>query len=208
MPSAPPVGFVGEVAGMVVNVGAPAIRLWLLSTAGDRLIQVQRDRLVLNWRRGDAGQEYPHYDHLRPTYVAVYEDLQTFLAEEGFEAMKPMAVEVTYVNSIDVPSAELPRAVRSLARIAHPLGEPIETQLVQAWPGTSESTEPSMLTMTVNRSPLTRESVLLTLSSRSAVASSDPRRVFDAMEQGHRDVVLSFAAVTTDEMHTRWGRQS
>src|SRR5687768_12321700 len=40
-------------------------RLWLVSQSGEELVQLQHDRLSLNWRRVGTSTSYPRYKHLR-----------------------------------------------------------------------------------------------------------------------------------------------
>src|SRR6266849_9126856 len=61
-------------------------RCWFLNgEKGTRMLQVQHDRFVLNWRKLDIDEEqYPHYDEaLRPLFVKEYGRFERFLREEG-----------------------------------------------------------------------------------------------------------------------------
>ena len=86
--------------GLVVEVGHPPLRLWMLTEAADRLVQVQRDRLVVNWRRISDG-EYPRYHALRALLDRKVADLWSFFHERTVPIPLPAAVEATYVNTID-----------------------------------------------------------------------------------------------------------
>jgi uncharacterized protein (TIGR04255 family) len=85
----------------------PFPRTWFVSEDGHRLIQIQADRLIFNWRKlDDDDEEYPHYDGLRP----IFED-NLRLLRECFDVLgrsQPSAnlTEVSYVNFIAVPDSE------------------------------------------------------------------------------------------------------
>lgn len=111
LPSNPPFG-TPAAASMVVSVGAPQIRLWLLTEKQDRLVQLQRDRLVVNWRLASPGQPYPRYrDALRPEFANDYRQLLNFLDTEHLPSPRPTSTEVTYVNAIASGSVELHRRI-------------------------------------------------------------------------------------------------
>ena len=45
------------------------LRWWLISDDGSRLIQLQKDRFVYNWRKGASSAQYPHYDEsIKPAF--------------------------------------------------------------------------------------------------------------------------------------------
>ena len=64
----------------VVEVEGPAVafkvseetetpRLWLMNEQGSQLLQLQQDRLVVNWRRLPSDIPYPHYESIREFLV-------------------------------------------------------------------------------------------------------------------------------------------
>lgn len=80
--------------------GPPAPRLWFISRDDTRLIQVQRDRFVHNWRKvTDAGQ-YPRYREVRETFGHELEEFRHFLDAEKLGELVPNQCEVTYVNNL------------------------------------------------------------------------------------------------------------
>lgn len=88
--------------------GFPGPRVWFSSKDGDRLLQVQSDRLVLNWRRTKSDDEYPHYEELRPAFVDAVANFTEFLASEGLGPVQFSQAEVTYINPISLSSLGSP----------------------------------------------------------------------------------------------------
>jgi uncharacterized protein (TIGR04255 family) len=86
--------------------GAPEIyigdvlspRLWFTSREHDSLIQLQRDRFLVNWRAG--GQPYPRYSALFPKFEAVWATFENFVQAELGLAPSMRQFELTYVNHI------------------------------------------------------------------------------------------------------------
>lgn len=83
--------------------GPPMPRTWFLSTDRRFLVQLQADRLTLNWRRVEIGDEYPRYAALRP----LFDDLRGRLYEilKGLGRATPPVdhVEVSYINELASP---------------------------------------------------------------------------------------------------------
>src|SRR5579864_3896626 len=94
-------------AGPVPKVGirvqtfddAPPIqRVWFLNEKQDELIQVQRDRLIVNWRRGAQSEPYPRYPHILKRFRSALASFTEFTTSEKLGELIPTQCEVTYVN--------------------------------------------------------------------------------------------------------------
>src|SRR5829696_8254411 len=71
-----------------------------MNETGSELVQVQRDRIVHNWRRLTPESPYPHYEALRPSFSEDLTDFQAFLDEFGIGKFNPYQCELTYINPI------------------------------------------------------------------------------------------------------------
>lgn len=78
----------------------PPARVWFLNPDGTELIQVQQDRFVHNWRKGDEGGSYPRYESIRGCFEDEVTQFRDFLKQNGMEEFNPNQCEVTYVNHI------------------------------------------------------------------------------------------------------------
>lgn len=54
-----------EEPGPGIFVGPPPLRAWLINDDDTRLIQLQHDRLFVNWRRQRDSDAYPHFQNAR-----------------------------------------------------------------------------------------------------------------------------------------------
>lgn len=85
-----------------IGVGPPPARLWMISPDQHFLIQVQSDRLTLNWRRLDAqANSYPGFVVLKARFESLFADFQSHISGMLDIKVEPMVVEWTYVNEID-----------------------------------------------------------------------------------------------------------
>jgi uncharacterized protein (TIGR04255 family) len=99
MPSEAPSLYAAEAghvaARLEVVVPGTESRYWFSSSDDVFVIQLQKDYLALNWRRGAA--PYASYASLRERFVAIAETLQGNLSAQG-GALSPVRAELTYVN--------------------------------------------------------------------------------------------------------------
>ncbi len=86
-----------------VAIGPPPIRprLWFASEDDDHLLQVQEDRLMLNWRKRSSGGTYPHFEGVLKKFESSLSKLGTYFSKNG-ETLKINQAEVTYVNILPV----------------------------------------------------------------------------------------------------------
>ena len=130
-------------------MGAPSIRLWLLSREEDQLLRIQRDRLILNWQAGTSSSSYPRYrDALRPAFAREYQGLLSFLMDAGLPTPGPFGVDVTYVNVVS-GSTDDPPEIGAILRSQRPSegrrGAPRTTRLQQQWEWTGHGGAASVL---------------------------------------------------------------
>lgn len=192
-------------------------RVWFLNPDGTRLIQVQADHFIVNWRKLDTDVVYPRYVSIRETLIEELGHFQDFLLREGFGPIRVVQTELTYVNHID-PRAESGRR------------KPL-SQIVRVWsdnalggqlPMFEEASFHARYVMRDGEKPVGRLHInlepqllvkgnvpvyTLTVVARGAPATSDVDGALVSLDRGHEAIVEGFTAVTTDEMHTAWGRQ-
>ena len=82
--------------------GAMLPRLWMVNDNDTRLIQVQPDRLVVNWRKVGGDDVYPRYEAIREQFTAVVDKFSAFLAEQELDELRVNQCEITYINHIPV----------------------------------------------------------------------------------------------------------
>lgn len=211
-PPLPPnmaIGYPATGAGMMVSMGAPQIRLWLLTESEDRLVQLQRDRLIVNWRSASTEGSYPRYrESLRPEFENDFEQLRVFLRERSLPLPRVVSTEVTYVNALaDLQDSDLVGVLRSQTRVPHHLGKPSTTRILQTWNRMLGDSVTSTLTLHVEAQA--EGDAMLTLTGRSAVATdAEPSDVLGSLDVCHDDVVASFVELTDERRHQEWGRTS
>src|ERR1700745_4045475 len=56
-------------------------RMWFLSQDENFLIQLQSDRLLVNWRAGIKGAPYPHFEAVQQVFINALDELEALLVE-------------------------------------------------------------------------------------------------------------------------------
>lgn len=193
----------------------PEIRCWYLDECRNRLVQVQRDRFVINWRKVTGTETYPRYPDVRDRLEREWRRFCDFLTSEGLERPQINQCEVLYVNNIEydkgwsgygqldqviaalaTPKAKnrfLPAPERMTMNVIYPFGENAGRLYVNFSP--------------VLRARDGKEVLQMTLTARGAPRSSSDDDVFAWLDLGRKWVVRGFADFTTDTMHKVWGKQ-
>lgn len=194
-----------------------AVRSWFLSRDRSRLIQVQRDRLLHNWRRDEGDGLYPRYSALLKSFRSAYTTLDRFVKERELGEIVVQQCEVTYINHIDAGTTW--RRHGQAHKLVTPLtgrysdrwlGEPEQVQLAERHAITDEDGE------FIGRLHITLEPVLrlddrnpayaLTLTARGAPLSAGLKGAVAFLDVGHEQVVRGFTSFTSASMQKEWGR--
>jgi uncharacterized protein (TIGR04255 family) len=195
-------------------------RCWFMNEKGTRLLQVQHDRFVLNWRKLDIDDEvYPHYlKVLRPALETEYRRFERFLRDEGLATPVPDQVELTFVNHI--PAGE-PKGRREPAGRFTNLwnGEPRGGVLP---PAEDVNLGCRFLMRDDHDAPVGRLHVslqshykvsdgsplyVLQLTARGAPQGEGLTGALAFLDQGHEWIVRGFTDITPPEMHALWKRK-
>lgn len=192
---------------------APEVRCWFFDSKTDRLIQVQRDRFVHNWRRSGQ-QPYPSYESVKPLFEANWQMFCAFLREEGLGEPFVVQCELTYVNHF-----EIEREWQSMREMPQILtvwsgkfseGFLPEPEAVQA--GVSFLMPDHQGRLRINLQPAIRLTdrkriLQLNLVARGAPQSQDPGGISRWFDLGHEWIVRGFTDITSPEMHKLWKRR-
>lgn len=221
LPPVPLETFDTPTLGMTFPFGPLAgTRVWFQTERADRVVQVQADRVVLNWRRTADDSSYPRYAFLRPAFARVLTDLREVCQEHGLEAPQVRQAEVAYTNPISRNGTEdltVPDVVAPWsgdhADDFLPVEEEVRLDLRYRIPDPATGAPAgrlyaSLLPMIMPPSGGTppQETLLLQLFARGLVSSVDqPETVITFLDLAHDWVVNGFVSLTRPSMHTLWG---
>lgn len=184
------------------------VRLWCADEERSLLLQLQHDRLILNWRAaGATPQRYPGYQALEAEFALRWGQLASFIEEQGIAAPVPRLAEFTYVNVIEHAGAtEVTKAlmVMSPEDTQLPGQESTITYATERQVG-SASAKNGILAVTANRDASERHWVLTVVTRMmNAESESDPLPLVATAHTYSRE---AFLATTTSEAQADWGAE-
>lgn len=213
-PPLPPAIEGGLVPGIGLQIGfgpMPNMRHWFLNEAGTELVQLQHDRLIVNWRQADTSSAYPRYDRMRTIFEQRLADLVGFVEQHRLGTLEIVQAEANYINALDVE----PRSQGHLGRLlrgwvgtpGHHLGEPEEARVSLAFAVPDLGRPP--VRMYVNVDPAQRGDgapvLFMTLTVRGAPAGVGVAETLQFVDGAHDHLVQSFMELTAEPMHSAWG---
>jgi uncharacterized protein (TIGR04255 family) len=192
----------------------PIVRQWFLSESGSQLVQVQPDRLLVNWRAGQPPEEYPRYSHMRSVFEARFGELASFVSENGLGDLDVVQAELSYINVIKGSRDEQGRVERFLkgwsGTRGHHLDPPEQARVTLTYLVPGVGIPPVRLYVEVSPAQLTTgEPVLFfTLTVRGNPGGHGLQESLKFLDEAHSHLVRSFAELTTDSMHKLWGMRA
>jgi uncharacterized protein (TIGR04255 family) len=193
-------------------------RLWLAAATGEEMVQLQKDRLLHNWRHTPIGAEYPRYPRLREQFAEDWSVVDSFVQEHQLGTILPTQCEVVYVNQIEADGGSVhadPSRYFSFigpALCRHGQSE-FEAVTFSTSGVTRAVTERGSLAgrlfveLTSGLNVSTRKPTYrFALTVRGAPASRDLGGVLEFFDFARERIVRSFVELTTPEMHEHWER--
>lgn len=206
----------------LVQPGSIMPRLWFTNDDQTKLIQVQDDRFLYNWRRINDDHIYPRYATIREEFFENFKKFCAFLDEENLGIIEPNQCEVTYVNLIDIPLD-----VSQTAWMAHvfsnwSMAENIDLSAHGQVSTAEDATFKLRYTICdpsgdapkgrlwVNVQPVIRsddtEAIRFDLTARGSPMGIGMQGISDFFYLAREAIVRNFTALTTIELHEYWGR--
>jgi uncharacterized protein (TIGR04255 family) len=193
----------------------PAPRIWFLNEAKTELIQVQRDRIIVNWRQGAQSEPYPRYVHVLERFKSALSSLENFLGSENLGSVTPTQCEITYVNHIPTGPVwsrhgDLDRVVTTWRnRYSREYLPPLEDATFRARYRMGGTPEKPLGRLHVTVEPAYKSGDLLPILAIVLVARGKPEpadsiAAFQLFDREHEWIVRGFLSLTTPEMHGFW----
>ena len=187
-------------------------RIWFRDSANSKLIQIQSDKLILNWQKTNNNTTYPRYSVLRGEFSETLNSFVDFLTSNNIGSLVPNQCEITYVNLLRTKDVNFPigifkkielssvgpfaafedATVSARYRMSDADGNPTGRLNIVSVPGVDSSGEP------VNQ---------LTLTGRGPPKIPTLEAVFEFIDKAHIAVVNAFADITPEDLHRVWERR-
>lgn len=196
------------------------VRAWYQTSDKSRLVQIQPDRIITNWRRFDMTTPYPRYDKPgagRPIREQFWDDWRlftAFLKSQEIDAPRIVQCEMTYIN--DIARGEEWADFSDLHRIIAPwsgkfttndLPTPESVGMRLAYVLPNRDARLHVQITHAQRQEETKEIIQLRLTVRGVPISVEEPSVDNWFNEARRWIVLGFTDVTSPEAQKRWGRE-
>lgn len=194
-------------------VVSPPLRCWLVDKTSTRLVQIQPDRFIINWREVTGEEVYIRYDTFKPMFEQEWNRFSQFLESEGFPRPEINQCEVTYVNHIelndDIKSyGEVHKIFNFWSHLQQesflPEPEAVSFNTKYVMPE-----EKGRLHVTLEpriRKRDGKEVLQLNLVARGKPTSSHLEDITTWFDLGREWIVRGFTDLTTEKMHKLWER--
>lgn len=189
---------------------APLRRTFFVTKDGRKLIQLQDDRFLFNWKRIDDGDHYPSYDLIIDDFHAAFADFIVFVGELGLGQPRVTQLELTYVNAIDTsersasPSRLLIDHLRSDTTRFLPEPELVNWQTAYQLPDGAGRLHTTA--QTARRTSTGQPMVRLDLTARGSPKRQDIQARKEWFDLAHHWITQGFADITSPSMQQQWGR--
>jgi uncharacterized protein (TIGR04255 family) len=198
----------------------PPVRYWFVSADGNELLQVQRDRLIHNWRRQKPEDRYPHYESLRAKFEEEIAVADAFFRQQGLGEIACNQCEVSYINLIMFDDGTDPN--NRLSEIFTVVAKEYSDEYLKKTkmeggrlgfsyviPGESGKEPVGRLHIAINpvvHRPDNRPAIQLNVTVRGKPVDATVESALSWLDVGREAGTRAFTSVTTKEMHRLWGR--
>jgi uncharacterized protein (TIGR04255 family) len=192
----------------------PPVRQWFLNDSGTELVQIQPDRLLVNWRAGDPAIDYPRYGHMRESFERRFTEVAQFVADENLGRLEVTQAELSYINVFETGRDDLGRADRFLkgwsGTAGHHLGEPEQLRFTLTFLVPDIGQPPVRLYAEFSPAQKVSGELVLffTLTIRGNPGGRSLSESLKFLDEAHEHLVRSFAELTEESMHEAWGRRT
>lgn len=190
-------------------------RFWFLNDVGDRLVQVQHNRFVSNWRKVKGDEVYPRYDaELRPRFRTEWQRFKDFVTSESLGVIDVTQCELTYVNDF-TQGQEWERFAESMALFAHWVNKGSVGFLPQLetfnMNGSFQISNGNGRLHFASRHLLRqidrKQVVQLRLTARGKPDTGEDSSILEWFDLAREWIVRGFADLTSDSAHALWKRR-
>jgi uncharacterized protein (TIGR04255 family) len=207
--------FLDEVAPPLLMFGKPPMpRLWFVDKTSTRIIQVQRDKFVHNWRKMEPGDEYPRFSRIRQGFLSQWGGFLSFLEQNRLPQPNINQCELAYVNRIKMgegwtSAADLDGVFAAFAWKTRygflPTPEKVQWAMHFALPEQNGRLHVEMVP--VRFSPAEVESIQFVLTARGKPAGAIDQASIDRwFDLAHEWIVKGFADLVDKKTDRLWER--
>ncbi len=209
----PPISMQQEIQFALQFMPPQLPRTWFVHKNNSSIIQIQRDRLVFNWRQLPTPMKYPSFDVLSVEFISIFNKFNAFCLSEFGNEVELNGLELGYVNII--PLIDESMSTSALNNIFPQIFCINENKNLKNMVRINCNTQFDLpdnkghLHLSLNSIQQQEDgtqALRLDLSSKwinPNIAKADLKSWFDT---AHEFTVNSFVDITSEQNHKNWGR--
>jgi uncharacterized protein (TIGR04255 family) len=191
-------------------------RYWFTTDPASRIVQIQNNRFVINWRKIQGDEPYPRYaKDLRSKFIDEWTTFNKFLEDQKIDAPVVQQCEVTYVNHIQQDDWKTASEAADLFSFWCRKGtdgflpEPESTSATGTFlmPDQAGRLHFNMQRVIKLKDDEQEHAVQLQIYAVNKPKSSAIDDIMKQLDIGHDWVVRGFADLTSARAHELWGRK-
>jgi len=203
----------------------PLRRTWFLNEGGNRLVQIQSDRFVYNWRKEDETEKYIRYENVLEGFIREYTEFTSFIEQQGIGKLKLNQCEITYVNPLVLPgNINTHQNLDRLLTVFRPeyCPNPVTGEIFLEKP---ESVRMALMYLMKNdegkaygrlhvsadpviNSRDKKAAYMLKLTCRGVLLGSGLEGIKKFFDKSREWIVHGFHCITTEDLHKEWGMKN
>jgi len=186
-------------------------RCWYIDSSDTKLIQVQQDRFLHNWRKTSGNTVYPRYEPIRDEFLKRWGEFNKFCQNNNLGAANSSLAELTYVNHVLKDScwhnfSDAHKVFSFVKEVNDPLRN-LDLEALNSIMCFSLPDKAGRLHIQVD--PAIRASdkelmIRMNLTVCGPVAGMDTNGLEKWFNTARWWIVKSFEKLTTDEAHNSW----
>jgi uncharacterized protein (TIGR04255 family) len=209
-PIIPQQGGIGAMSDLFLGAEEmyPLPRFWFTSKDGGLLLQLQRNALLLNWRKGD-GAKYPHFDLVKAEFDRLYGLFSDFARASVGEDFTIEAAELTYINVVEsgqywFSAGDISVVIPSYRQLDVGLrgAEVSSSTQVTSW-AVAKDISLSAKVQTATLTADSRPALIFELSAKGRLGSVTKTEADAWFNRAHNLTGEAFSALTSKEIQTR-----
>jgi uncharacterized protein (TIGR04255 family) len=208
----------GQPLSISFALGQTAPRLWLLTSEGEELIQLQRDWFACNWRKVGPNSEYGRWPERREALIKWFGEFADFVEKNELGRVEPTQCEVTYVDHVPTRDfgsgthAGLNRLLKLVEPPERLLGQETEQTYLSSTYVIPDDDGKPVGRLHVDAQPAFRRDdnmpiYVLNFTARGRPEGDGLDGALRFLKRGRFWAVSAFAELTTEDMQRKWGRK-
>ncbi len=187
----------------------PELRCWFISEDQSKLIQLQNNRFIFNWRKITKQTSYVHYSATREDFKNEWGNFRQFLFDNSLGMTKVSQCEVTYINHIEINdqmkvSDVFPIINKDTAQ--HYLSSPTTLNASFDFETPDKKNKVHIKTSPAFRLSDQKKLITLDITARGVPEGFETNSLLKWFDAGREHVVRSFEDFTSPQMHKHWGK--